>query len=317
LVPNTSHGVIDIAMCLPWQPGDRVVLFDGEFPTNVTPWQRAAELFGLELVWVPLAPFHRSLDEGVAEVERVVARGARLVAVSVAQFTTGLRMPVERIGAICQRHGCELFVDAIQGAGALPIEVEEASIDYLTAGGHKWLMGPEGAGFVYVAPHRVRELVPRVAGWLSHEDPLAFLFAPNELRYDRAIKKRASMFEPGAQNSVGYAGLEASVDCLLQLGPKAIFDQVQRYFDRVEGPLQELGLRSLRHREMAGRSTILSFELPDAQRTGELVQALGRRGIVCTGPDGLLRLAPHWPNDAGEASSVVEAAREALRAMGL
>ncbi|MFW6198012.1 MAG: aminotransferase class V-fold PLP-dependent enzyme, partial [Myxococcota bacterium] len=51
LVPNTTQGVIDVALCLPWERGDRVIVFEGEFPANVTPWQQAAELYGPELVF--------------------------------------------------------------------------------------------------------------------------------------------------------------------------------------------------------------------------------------------------------------------------
>ena len=65
IVANTTQGVIDVAFGLPWRKGDRVVLFDGEFPANVTPWQQAAEEFGLELCWLSLDGFHRSVDEGL------------------------------------------------------------------------------------------------------------------------------------------------------------------------------------------------------------------------------------------------------------
>ena len=99
-VANTTQGVIDIAFGLPWRKSDRVVLFDGEFPANVTPWQQAAEEFGLDLCWLSLDPFQRSRDEGLAELERVLDRGVRIVAVSAVQYKTGLQMPLADMAEI-------------------------------------------------------------------------------------------------------------------------------------------------------------------------------------------------------------------------
>src|SRR5262249_23746453 len=164
-------------------------LFEGEFPANVTPWQRAAELFGLSIAWIPLSAFAASEEEGLALLTRELERGVRLVAVSAGEFQTGLRMPVEAMAALCHAAGAEIFVDAVQCCGAVPLDAGAAGIDYLASGSHKWLMGLEGAGFLYVSPDRVDALRPNVAGWLSHEDPLDFLFrGPGLLRYDRPIK---------------------------------------------------------------------------------------------------------------------------------
>src|SRR5919198_5684455 len=77
LTTGATHGVQAIALSLPWRRGDRVVLFDGEFPANVTPWRCAAELFGLEVAFVPLAPFERGEEEGLAALAAELARGAR------------------------------------------------------------------------------------------------------------------------------------------------------------------------------------------------------------------------------------------------
>ena len=237
---NTTAGVSAIANMIPWKPGERVVLFEGEFPANVTPWQRAAQTYELELAWVDTRAFARSWEEGLAKVEAELQRGARLVAVSFVQFQTGLRMPVDALGELAHRYDAELFVDAIQGLGVVPMSIEH--VDYLACGGHKWLMGPEGAGFLYVDSTRASSLVPRLAGWLSHEDALVFLGEANELRYDRAIREEASIVEQGAQSNLCLAGLEASVSLIEQLGVEAIFDHVQAFHDRLEPELVERGL---------------------------------------------------------------------------
>ena len=89
LTTNTSAGIQAVALDFPWRRGDRILLVDGEVPANVTPWQQAATTFGLEIGWVPLAPFLRSAEEGLANLDRELTRGARLMAVSAVQFRSG------------------------------------------------------------------------------------------------------------------------------------------------------------------------------------------------------------------------------------
>jgi cysteine desulfurase/selenocysteine lyase len=311
-VANTTQGVIDIAFGLPWRKGDRVVLFDGEFPANVTPWQQAAEQFGLELCWLSLDPFQRSLDEGLAELERSLARGIRVVAVSAVQYKTGLRMPLVEMAALCHKYDAEIFVDAIQALGATPLDVSWG-IDYLSSGSHKHLMGPEGAGFLYVAERCAATLRPRLAGWLGHEEPAAFLMGDEpKLNYDNPLKSGAQAFETGTSNVIGLAALGASVELLSQIGVAAIHAHVDTYLDQLEAGLVERGFRSHRSNAPVLRSTLLSVAVPEDVRLSKLGAALRDRGVVCNTPDGLMRFAPHWPNAHSEVPQVLAALDDAL-----
>ena len=304
LVLNTTAGVVAIAMCFPWSTGDRVLVFDGDFPTNVTPWQRAAEVFGLRVDFLPTADFARPGGPDLSRLEARLRAGVRLVAVSEVQFQTGLRLPTAEIAALCHRYDAELFVDAIQAVGATPFDASQA--DYAAGGGHKWLMGPEGAGWLYVAPHRVAALRPNLAGWLSHERAADFLFdGPGLLRYDKPLRETADVFESGAPNTIGYAGLEAAVALIEQLGPATIHAHVNDYFDRLEPALRAAGFTSLRAPDAPRRSTILSFRPPPRLDFRRLGPSLAAEGVVVTTPDGLLRFAPHWPNAADEVERVV------------
>ena len=304
-VANTTQGVIDIAFGLPWRKGDRVVLFDGEFPANVTPWQQAAEEFDLELCWLSLDAFQRSVEEGLAELERALDRGIRLVAVSAVQYKTGLRMPLAEMTALCHKYGAEIFVDAIQALGATPVDVSWG-IDYLSSGSHKHLMGPEGAGFLYVAERCASTLKPRLAGWLGHEDPAAFLMGDEpKLRYDNPLQQGAQSLEIGTSNVMGLAALGASIELLSQLGVSAIRAHVDVYLDLLEAGLIERGFRSHRSKAPALRSTLLSVSVPHDLRLAKLGAALRGRGVVGNTPDGLMRFAPHWPNGHDEVPEVL------------
>ncbi len=309
LVANTTTGVLDVALCLPWRPGQGVVVFDGEFPTNVTPWQQAARTFDLRLHRLPLSGFGDGSGDGLARVEATLAAGGvRLIAVSAVQFQTGLGMPLAQLSALAHAHGAQLFVDGIQAVGVVPIDVRAQGIDYLAAGSHKWLMGLEGCGFLYVAPERAGALVPRIAGWLSHEEPLSFLFdGPGHLRYDRPVRASADFVEVGAPNTAGFAALEASVALLSELTIPAIHAHVQAYHDALEPGLIARGFRSLRASAPGARSGILSARPPEALDDRAVVAGLADHGVAVTNPDGIVRFSPHWPNGLHEIPAILSA----------
>ena len=315
LTTNTSAGIQAVALDFPWRAGDRLLLVDGEFPANVTPWQQAAGLYGLEVDFIPLAAFLRSEEEGLASLDAALGRGVRLLAVSAVQFRSGLRMPIPAMAARCAAAGTQIFVDAVQAAGCLPLDVQ--GIDYLAAGAHKWLMGPLGAGFLFVRAERAAALVPRTAGWLSHEDPVRFLLeGPGLVRYDRPIRRRADLVEGGGMPEASLAGLLASLEILLALGLPAIAAHVGSYLDLLEPELVARGFRSLRSGRPGGRSGILSVDPPQGLAASALARELRGSGVACSTPDGALRFSPHWPNHPTEIPEVLRAVDGALAGMG-
>lgn len=313
LVQSTTRGVNDVALCLPWRAGDRVILFEGEFPANVTPWQRAAALFGLEIVFLPMADFLADEGRALARLEAELVKGARLVAVSAVEFQTGYRTPLAEMAALCHARGAELFVDAVQACGATPVDVGATGVDYLACGGHKWMMAVEGTGFLYVRPDRASALRPSVAGWLSHDEPTGFLFeGAGKLRYDRPVRARADFVEGGNLNAVGFAAMEAALDLLQSLGVDAIHAHVNAILDALEPELVARGFTSLRSPHKNRRSATLSVLPPEGVSVIALAREVNARGVACSLPDGCLRFSPHWPNAAREVPVIVGAIDEAL-----
>ena len=314
LSASATRALGDLALCLPWQAGDGILVGEGEFPGNVSPWQNAARLFSLNVHFLPKLRTSDD-DELLTALEaRLRAGRVRLVALSAVQFQTGIRAPLAAIVSLCRAHGAELAVDAIQALGVVPLNVTALDIDYLAGGAHKWLMALEGAGFLYAKPDCARRLVPRTANWLSHEEGLRFLFeGPGQLRYDRPIKTNIQFLEGTSANGVGYAALEAALECLLGLGVPAIFEHVSGYLDELEAGLLARGLRSLRPPNPARRSGILSFEPPAGMAAANVVAALREHGVYATMPDGLVRIAPHFPNSRDEIPLVLAALDAAQR----
>lgn len=311
-VPNTTSGVQAVAHAFPWRAQDSVLLFKGEFPTNIVPWFQAATRHQLEIKWASLEPLSRSDGPDWSSVEEALRGGVRLVAVSAVQFQTGLRVPLTPLADLCERYGAALFVDGIQACGAVPLPL--GRIDFLASGGHKWMMGVEGAGFLYVHPQWRGRLTPQSAGWLSVTDPLDFLFAPTStLRYDKELRADISALEGGAQSAIGYAALGAAVTALEQLGVEAIYKHAQSLLDPLEQGLLARGFTSARLNDASRRSNILSVQPPHGQGDiAEWATALQARGVTASTPDGWLRFSPHWPNHHGQIDETLHVIDEVL-----
>lgn len=312
-VANTTTAISTIALSFPWRPGDVVIVLRGEFPGNVTPWQRAAALHGLRVEFHEVDEFFGASGHGLERLEaRLREGGVRLIACSAVQFQTGLRMPLQAIATLAHQHGAELFCDAIQALGVLALDPRALGLDYLACGSHKWLMGSEGAAVLWIARERLADLRPHTAGWLSHEHAVDFLFEPDQLRYDRAIRRSADYVEAGAYPVIGLAALAAAIEPLLELGVAAIERHVHAYLDELDAGLVARGLVSLRSPIVEQRSGILALRPPEGVDAREIQARLSRRGVVMTIPEGLLRFAPHWPNALAELPEVLAAIDDVL-----
>ena len=315
-VQNTSTGLAALATSLAVQPDERIGLFSGEYPSNVSVFQQVALRSGAGVHFFEAAVFGREPERALRELEAELQRGMRLLSVSAVQFQTGLRMPLAAIGELCRRHGTIFCVDGVQAVGAVPIDVDEAHIDALACGAHKWLMGCDGIGFIYIRPTLMEQLEPVLVGCMSHEDAVAMLSGePELLRYDRPLLNRAQVFEGGMLSSVGSVALDVGVQWISELGVPNIYQHLQRYHDAVEQELLSRGFISCRSADPELRSGILSMRPPAGICAGQLVSALAERGVVCSSPDGLLRLAPHWPNHLDEVPDVAAALDDSLAAL--
>lgn len=312
-VPNTAGGLNAIAWSFPFEAGDRIALFDGEYPSNVLPFLRVAERFGLRVDMLSLQPFAAPDGPDFAALERVLSRRPRLLSVSAVQFQTGLRMPLAEIATRCRHHGVRLCVDAVQAAGALPLDVEALGVDYLACGSHKWLMGPDGGGFVSIRPDAMAALRPAFVGAMSYTGTADMLFGGGgHLHYDHPLLTEARVFETGMVSTLTFAGLGVSAAILATLTPAAVLDHTLAYGDRLEAGLLDRGFVSLRAPDRARRSATLAVLPPDGYQAHLIAPALGARGVVCGSPDGRLRFSPHFENHPDEIDHVLAALDEIL-----
>lgn len=282
LVKNTSEGLSMIAHGFPWTAGDNVVIAREEFPSNRIVWESLAER-GVGVREVTLT--------GAADPEAALLAVAdartRLLSVSIVQYATGLRVDLARLGAACRTRGIAFCVDAIQGLGVLPHDVQAMAIDFLIADGHKWLLAPEGLAVFYCAPAWRPRLRLYEYGWHMTERHLDF----GERAWQPAASARR--FECGSPNMLGIYGLSASLSLIREIGvaelERRLLVRAEHLFARLaERPDIEV-LTATAPGRYAGIVTFRHRTLPAA----ELHRHLSRQGVVCAQRGDGVRFSPH------------------------
>ena len=279
VVPNTSAGVNWLAQGLDWQPGDRVAVPAGEFPTNHLPWRGLASRgVAVDLVPAPGGTFTAD------DVAAVITPRTRVVSVSFVQFLSGFRADLAAISDVCRAHDVLFAVDAIQGTGALRIDAGALGTDLVACGGHKWLCAMHGLGFAAVSDRLLERLVP-VRGWLNGPVDWDDFDAVSDDVHPDATRFRTGTL-PNAQ---AYA-LDASLGAMLDVGPETIEAAVLGHAHRLADGLDALGLRRYGSSDPAHASGIVTVDVPDADA---LVAHLAAQGVYASARSRKLRLAPH------------------------
>jgi len=281
---NTGDGANVVALGLNWQPGDRVILSDNEFPSNAIPWL-ALRARGVEIDFVDTK--NRRLTPDV--LRSMMTDRTRVVTVSWVSFDDGYRHDLAALAAVTHERDALICVDAIQGLGAFPLDVRALDLDVVYAGGAKWLLSMQGVSFVYVREALFDRLCVGSPGWRSQADMWDFL------NYDQPLVADASRFEGGTPNFLGALSLDQSIALIEASNPAAIASHVLALTDRLVEGLRAFGanLRTLRDPGVA--SGIVTFSMPgvDSVALGRSIQS---EGVVTTWRPGGVRVAPHGYN---------------------
>jgi selenocysteine lyase/cysteine desulfurase len=282
LLKNTSEGLSMVAAGLEWRPGDNVLSFVGEFPSNRIVWESLAAR-GVELRLASLD----GADDPEQNLFDLWDERTRLVAVSAVQYARGLRIDLERIGAFCRQRGVLLCVDAIQSLGALPFDAQGCQADFVVADGHKWLLAPEGLAVFYCRAALRDELRLQQFGWHMVEAAGDF----NRTGWHPA--PNATRFECGSPNMLGVHGLHASVSLLLGLGLRQISESILRNTAQMIDLTDSNGFELLSSRVPERRSGIVTFRVP-GRDTASLQRWLMSRNVICAARGDGIRFSPHF-----------------------
>lgn len=283
LVKNTSEGLSMIASGFPFEPGDNVVISDQEFPSNRIVWE-SLENKGIEIRKVPL-PCPGEIEEILITA---TDNRTRLLSISSVQYASGLRIDLNKLGALCRQKNIAFCVDAIQGLGVFPHNVVSANIDFLVADGHKWLLSPEGLAIFYCSPKWRNKIALSEFGWRMIEHPHDF----TQPEWQPA--KSARRFECGSPNMMGITALHESMTLFMEVGIDKVWECVSKrtevLFDLIEKqPQLELITCSAEGR-YAGITVFRHKELSDQQ----LYEKLNKNNVLCAMRGGGIRFSPHF-----------------------
>jgi cysteine desulfurase / selenocysteine lyase len=299
LVGPTSLALSFVAAGLKFKRGDNILIYHDDYPSNVYPWMALAE----KNVEVRLLNTRGLGVIRPRDVAGQIDENTRFVALASCHFISGFRLEFAGIGKLLRERGILFCLDAIQTLGAFPTTVEH--VDFLAADAHKWLLGPCGAGILYVRREIQERLNPPIYGWHNIRSPNFVAQEKIEFRHD------ARKFEAGTQNLVGVTGLIASMEMALELGIENITAELLRKRAWFVPELQSRGFTVLNadaQPENAG--SIISFfhtgkdmaglhkKLTDAAIATSLrVDRIGRNYI---------RVSPHFYNTDEELRRVLE-----------
>ncbi len=289
---NTSTGFNWLAQGLEWQKGDQIILTDLEFPSNVYPFLNLQKK-GVDVVFVK----NKNGCIDVDDIEKAINPKTRMISISSVEFSSGFRNDLLAIGALCKHHNLIFSVDAIQGLGAIPLDAVANHIDFISCGGHKWLMGPMGIGFMYAAPSLLEKIEPTFVGWDSVKDSFDFLDYNFELLQD------ARRFEYATQNHLGICGLSASVEILQRIGIVAIEQHLLILGKQMVERFPDFNMTFCGHEDSFYWSGIYSFTHPDAE---EMFIFLKKHHVICSVRNGALRFSPHFYNTRDDINELID-----------
>lgn len=285
---NTSDGLSTVANGFHWKAGDNIVTFRREFPSNVYPWLRLQQTLGVEVRFCE----ERAGRIDLAELIGLIDAQTRIIAISQVQFASGFRADLERLGQAARRHDALLVVDVIQSMGVIPIDVDAELIDVAAGACHKWLLTPEGIGFLYLSDRARERIDPTLVGWISVPDPEDYF------NHDQGWNEGALAWETGTGPAALLFGLETSLKLLESLG----IEKIEKYLAELTDYLCDrlpAGFEMVSSRSASEKSQIVAIR--HERETPMSLYARLKAARIVTAPRGdSLRIAPHCYNTQAE-----------------
>jgi selenocysteine lyase/cysteine desulfurase len=306
LVGPTSLALSFVAAGLSFRKGDNILIYHDDYPSNVYPWMALAER-GVEVRLLNTRGLGLIRPQ---DVMGQVDENTRLVALASCHFISGYRIDVQVIGKFLRERGILFCLDAIQTLGAFPTTVEH--VDMLAADAHKWLLGPCGAGLLYVRREIQDRVNPPIYGWHN-------VRCPNFVAQEHIVyRDGATKYEAGTHNLLGLVGLIAAMELVLEIGIENIAAELLRKRAWLVPALQAKGFTVLNaDAKIENASGIISFhqagpglaEAASAAKAGKDLAALHKKltdaGVVASlradrKGQNYIRLSPHFYNTDAE-----------------
>ena len=299
LVGPTSLGLSFVAAGLKFRKGDNILIYHDDYPSNVYPWMAlAAQGVQVRLLNIRTLGAVRTVD-----VMGQVDENTKLVALASCHFISGHRLDHEAIGKFLHERNILFCLDAIQTLGAFPTTVEH--VDFLAADAHKWLLGPCGAGILYVRRELQAKLNPPIYGWHN-------VRSPNFVAQDKIeFRSGAAKFEAGTHNLIGLIGLIAAMELALEIGVDNIAVELARKRARLVPVLQAKGFSVLNPEPKLENTGGITSIFQPGKDLAPLHKKLTDAGVIASlrndrKGQNYLRFSPHFYNTDAELQRVLE-----------
>ncbi len=303
IVPSASYGVALAAANVSVEHGQRIVVLHEQFPSNLYVWHELAERREAQVVTLP----RRADDDWTAAILEHVDERAAVVALPHCHWTDGASIDLVAIGARCREVGAALVLDATQSLGAMPLDVGEVAPDFLIAACYKWLLGPYGLGFCYVAP-RHHEGRPLEFNWQQRENSENF---GQLIDYPPGYQPGARRFDVGERGNFHLVPMAIpALRQLLDWGVANTQATLRARTDRIAERAATLGIDAVPRQRRAGH--YLGLRIPGGVPEGLAERLAAEKVFVSVRGRDAIRVTPHlWVNDADEDRlfAVLEAAR--------
>jgi cysteine desulfurase/selenocysteine lyase len=283
-IPNASTALSLLLGGIDWKAGDRFVTLQDEFPNH---YYHPLFLGGRGVEFVETA------WEGFYDA---ITPATRLVALSMLNYSTGFRAPLEEIAGYLHERGVLLYVDGTQGLGPLEFDVSRVQPDLLAVHGYKWLLSPNGAGFMYVSPALRERLEPGVIGWRSHRG-----WRDHDHLHHGApeFKTEAEKYEGGMLTFAVLYAMAASIGMFLEIGPAVVERRAMEVVEMTRCALREAGATLLSDQYPHYDSPIIAARFPEHDASA-LARRLQADRVLVAARHGYLRVSPHFYNDESD-----------------
>jgi selenocysteine lyase/cysteine desulfurase len=298
LTQNTTHGMNLGTFSLDWREGEEIISSHSEHPGTLVPLHALQKRYGsrLKLIKPPIT---------AARVERAMTPKTRLISISHVDWTTGEVLPLAEICALARDRGVLTLIDGAQSVGNIPVDIPATGADMYAFTGHKWVLGPEGMGGLYVRPGcRVDSTS---LGYASLSDPMEFRAEGSNWEY---VHSGARRFEASTMSPALAAGFAQASDAAYERGQEGLAE-IRRRADLLGDLLEELALVTLRSRRPAS-SGLVSFEIEGMTAREATEKLLEKKFVVRYIPEPYpyVRVSTHLFNTEEELEVLVKAISE-------
>jgi selenocysteine lyase/cysteine desulfurase len=287
---GASAGLAAAAASIDWKSGDEVLVGRGEFPAHFSTWLRYEQAGKLRVRVVEPRGRFISADDYI----EAIGPHTRLISASFVRFDDGVRLDASRLARACESRGAALLLDITQAAGAMPLSVRDLGASMAVSSGYKWLLGPYGVGFCWVAREWLDRLPLGPVYFMALEGARDFHALPTA--HLRSVPGARRWDSAETANFTNLAAFDSSLDLVLRIGT----DAVQRLIDSLVAeiidsmPRTRCVLASPAERERRGPYICLSARDPGDTRA--LYEKLRARDVSVSLRETALRIAPHIYN---------------------